>query len=133
MLQIAWAVSRTYGEFNGPANPVIFNNVEVNVGNMWQATNNAVIVPPLGNGTYYVHLMASTCSAAGFEITLNLNGVALFTIYHNLASSYAATAREQATILNLVPGDTLSASIPSYACINGGDGKQSAFNGFRLA
>ena len=135
VLKIVWAVWRTNGETVGPANPVPFNYVDQNVGNAWQTASNTVVIPPSGNGTYYVHLIASTCSTLvkGFEITLNLNGVTVFTIYHYIASSYAPTAREQATILNLVSGDILSTSIPDYACINGGDGKQTAFNGFRLA
>ena len=115
--------------------PVSFDSVEVNIGNAWNTASNSVYIPLDCDGIYYVHLMASTCCCAGFEITLTLNGAPLFTIYHDMATWWRGSVREKAAIVKLSWGDNLWATLPSSSyCKYGGSGeKQTAFNGFRLA
>ena len=134
-MQVAWAVSRLNSDSYGSMDTVNFDSVEVNIGNVWDNTTNSVIIPLQSDGIYYVHLMASTCCCAGYEITLNLNEAPLFTIYHNMVTMWRGSVREKAAIVKLKVEDVLSVSLPSSSCcIYGGNNeKQTAFNGFRLA
>ena len=133
MLQIAWAVSMSYDYAIGPLNPIEFNVVEINFGNAWQSFKNVVVIPPMGDGIYYVHLLIAACHDKGTSVTLKLNGHALFGISHKIVSDWQASVREQAIIVKLNAGNNLYATMPESYCIYGSTGKQSAFNGFRLA
>ena len=114
--------------------PVWFSTVDVNVGNAWQPSNYIVVIPPSGDGIYYLHLMACACGINGFEMTLTHNGTPLFTIYHHLLNMARGSVREQSIITKLIAGDTLAVTIPSTTCIYGGASERAtAFNGFRLA
>ena len=117
MLQIAWGVARTKNDNQkGPMNPVWFDYVDVNIGNAWQALNNYVVIPPSGDGMYYLHLMAYACWDTGIEMTLTRNGEPLFTACHNLSNIGRGSIREKSIITKLVAGDTLAVTTSSTVC-----------------
>ena len=110
--------------------PIVFDGVAVNVGNAWQDSNNCVVIPPAGEGTYYLDIMVASCYGSGTMGTLQLNGRPLITIYHNIISHDSASSRESAVIAKLVAGDTVSV-VFKYSVYS--VGKQTSFDGFRLA
>ena len=133
MLQIAWAVSKAQDYAHGPLIPVEFDVVEINVGHAWQSNINKVVIPPMGDGIYYIHLLIAACDDKGTYVTLNLNGSPRIVISHNITSHSQASVREQAIIVKLISEDTLLVAMQEKYCIYGSTRKQTALNGFRLA
>ena len=107
MFQIAWAVSRTFEETDGPLIPVEFNEEEINIGNAWQPFRNEAVIPSMGSGIYYVNLLISACQNKKTYVILNRNGLPLLKVSHKIINYKQATGREQSTIVKLTQGDIL--------------------------
>lgn len=129
---MVWSVALTGAYYYGQRNPLAFDKVFTNVGNVWQTTSSTAVINVKGN--YYVSVTFSTCSNTGAVLEVRVDGVTVFTCQLVLAINYNGQSRSQSAVLSLNVGQTLSVIIPDAAitpCIYGE--LQTNFMGFLLS
>ena len=119
-----------FGQVDNSQSLVTFANVNINVGQVWQSSLNAAVIPDDAAGTYFIHLEGGSTYANGFVLTLKVNGLDSFYVKHNIVNSYASQSRENSIIIRLNSADKLTVS--QVGSLYSGS-HQTAFNGFRLA
>jgi hypothetical protein len=129
---VAWSVVLTGTYYYGQRNPLAFDKVFTNVGNIWQTTSSSAVINVKGN--YYVSVTFSTCSESGAIVEVRVDGVTAFTCQLMIATHFTGQSRSQSAVLSLNMGQTLSVTISDATiipCIYGE--YQSNFMGFLLS
>ena len=134
--QVAWSVRGSSGQADGTYDysVIAFPRVDFDIGNVWRAANNSVVVPIAG--LYYVHVDVTTCLGCRLSLNLLVNNVTMFNIQLN-TNMYNSQSRNQASILQLSVQDELTvglfgASYEDCVCIDF-DYSTQRFYGFLLS
>ena len=130
-------MKRSHAEAHPPLDPIEFDVIDVNEGNVWLSSNNTVIIHQ--PGSYYVHVDVATCYYGFMKVYIKVNGEVVFWIQFLEETEHGGQSRGQSAILHLTKGDTITISLDDSNknsiefCIYSGENDfHTAFYGFLL-
>lgn len=140
---VAWSVTYTgiygvgSGHVTGPVSVMLYDTIEVNMGNGWQVSSNTIIVP--ADGLYIVDVTTYMCNAsvggAGdclMQVMLNSITPILVIRQSPLVHISDCMTRGRSVLVSLQAGDTLYVTLPTNCTFYRGYQRVTSFVGFRL-
>ena len=126
---MAWSVARRTS-FTGQMDPVVYDEILVNVGNPWLQQANVVMIPT--TGYYYLYLGAGVFPSANMFMGVYMNSVSQFGLGRWSTNQNGIDMISRSAILHLTAGSLLSVRCTSNGGAYSDDGMQSIFIGFRI-
>ena len=129
MFQVAWSVARTTSS-GTPLDPLAYDQVLVNSGNMWHSSNNSAVIPI--TGFYFIHIGEGVPTNTRVHLTLheNNNSATSLGLLQPSTNHNGIDTTSRSAILHMSSGDVVT--INGRTRVYSDSGLQTIFIGFLL-
>ena len=128
--KVIWSVHQT-NNINIEYNPFPFDDVNVNIGNGWNSSNNSFVAPFAG--VYQLHLTATSMASSQIDFRLYWNNVAYANIYSTTTKYNMPVTRSRAIMIDAAAGDTFFIATSSSTRLSSNLYRLISFTGFLIS